>query len=302
MSVLVTGSVALDTIETPYGRVESVLGGSAVYFALAASYFSPVRLIGVVGEDFPQEHVELLRSRGVDTSGLHVVEGKTFRWQGRYAGQMADAETVLVQFNVLDGCEPEVPPAFMDSPFVFLANASPVTQMAVLARVTRPEFVLADTMNIWIETQREPLLELLGRVDGLILNASEARTLAGDASLVGAAEWLCERGPRYCIIKKGEHGSLMRAPTGVFALPAFPARHVKDPTGAGDAFAGGLMGYLAAQGQLTDNALKMGLAYGTVTASFAIADFGPSRLQAAAREDIEERLRALVGCTQLGGG
>jgi sugar/nucleoside kinase (ribokinase family) len=299
MSVLVVGSVAVDTIETPFGKVESVLGGSAVYFSLAASFFSRVRLVGVVGEDFPPEHRQLLEGRSIDLDGLTVAHGRTFRWEGVYRGQMNEAETRQVQLNVFEDFRPVVPDAYKDSEFVFLANASPHTQLYVRRQVPAARFVMADTMNLWIEMERPALIELLRNVDALILNDAEARQLSGDDNLLRAARWVCEQGPGCCVIKKAEHGALLMGPEGVFVLPGFPTENVIDPTGAGDSFAGGLMGYAAASGDPTPKVLRKALAYGTVMASFAIEDFATVRLRGISRRHIEQRLKEFIRATHL---
>jgi len=298
-SVLVVGSVALDTVQTPFGTARDILGGSAVYFSLAASLFAPVRLVGVVGEDFPEEHLQFLRSRGIGLEGLTVAPGRTFRWDGLYEGRMDQARTRQVELNVLDGFRPVIPEAYRDSGFVFLANSSPQTQSHVRRQVLRPRFVLADTMDLWIETERAALLELLGQVDGLVLNDAEARRLSGRENLLGAARWICERGPRYCIIKKAEHGALMLGPRGAFVLPGYPTEQVRDPTGAGDSFAGALMGCAAERGGPLDETLRWALAYGTVVASFTIEDFGVRRLAGLGRKDVEGRLSGFLQATHL---
>lgn len=299
MSVLVVGSVAIDTIETPFGKAGSVLGGSAVYFSLAASLFSPVRLVGVVGEDFPQRYREVMESRAIDLEGLVVASGQTFRWDGAYRGQMNEAETREVQLNVFEDFRPVVPEVYKDSEFVFLANASPQTQLWVRRQVPRARFVMADTMNLWIEMEKPALLELLRNVDGLILNDGEARQLSGQDNLLSAAKWVCEQGPTRCVIKKAEHGALLMGPEGVFVLPGFPTEAVTDPTGAGDSFAGGLLGCVAAGGEPDHESFRRALVYGTVVASFAIEEFGTERLRSLSRQDVEERLREFIRATHL---
>ena len=290
MSVLVVGSIALDTVQTPHGKVEDALGGSAVYFSYAASFFGPVRLVGVVGADFPAEFREALARLNIDASGLEVVEGKTFRWSGSYEGSMNSAETNWTELNVFGEFDPKVPDAFRDTPFVFLANGVPAVQKKVLAQVRNPKFVVADTMNLWIDTARDELVELLGLVDAIVLNDEEARSLTGEPNLVRAARRIHAMGPQTVIIKKGEHGSLLVRPDVRFALPAYPAEEVVDPTGAGDSFAGGLMGYLASVGETTAEELKRAMAYGTVVASFNIEDFSCNRFQQVSREHIDQRL------------
>ncbi|MEF8788157.1 MAG: PfkB family carbohydrate kinase [Planctomycetota bacterium] len=299
MSLLAVGSVAIDTVETPYGKANEVLGGSAVYFSFSGGCFTPVRLVGAVGQDFPDEFRNLLEEGPIDLEGLEVRDGETFRWDGSYEGTMAEAETRDVELNVFEDFRPEMPENFRDSDFVFLANSDPNTQMHVLDQVNEPEFTLADTMNLWIANEQDALLELMGRIDGLILNDAEARQLSERSNLLRAASWVCEHGPEYCIIKKGEHGSLLRGPEGIFVLPAYPAEIVKDPTGAGDSFAGGLMGYLAEQGTVDFQTLKKAVAYGTITSSFTIEDFSLNRLKGVSRDDIEERLEKLIEYTHL---
>lgn len=299
MSVLVVGSIALDTLETPFGVAESVLGGSAVYFSLAASFFTPVRLVSVVGNDFPEEYTELLRNRSVGLEGLEVTDGKTFRWDGEYQGAMNEAQTREVQLNVFEDFLPTVPDNYRDSRFVFLANSSPHTQMHVREQLPDADFVLADTMNLWIETEKPALLELFETLDGVILNDDEARELTGCHNLLRAGRWILNHGPNYCFIKKAEHGAMLLGPNGVFVLPGYPTDEVRDPTGAGDSFAGGLVGSAADRVDVEDNVLRSGLAYGTVVASYTIEDFGTSRLDAITREDLEQRLEKYIRMTHL---
>ncbi|MEW6354719.1 MAG: PfkB family carbohydrate kinase [Planctomycetota bacterium] len=289
-SLLVVGSVALDTVETPHGKLEGGLGGSAVYFSYAASFFTRVRLVGVVGRDFPKKFVDLIKGRNVDAAGLQIVDGKTFRWSGAYEGAMSQAETKRVELNVFGDFQPEIPESFRDSEFVFLANGSPVTQKHVLEQMTNPKFAVADTMNLWIETTRDALLDLLKVVDGIVLNDGEARMLTGEPNLLRAARRIQALGPRLVVVKKGEHGAMLVSEDMVLALPAYPVETVKDPTGAGDSFAGGMMGYLAERGQVSDGSLKKALAYGTMCASFNVEDFSLNRFQQIERRDIDERL------------
>ncbi len=291
MSLLVVGSIALDSVETPHGIVTDALGGSATFFSYAASYFTPVRLVGVVGEDFPSAHREMLEGRRIDTSGLKIeTHGKTFRWRGRYTGDMNMAETLEVHLNVFGAFDPEVPPAFRETPFVFLANGSPVVQRKVLEQVKNPTLIVADTMNLWIETQRDELLALLREVDGLVLNDGEARMLTEEINLVRAGWKVLELGPRFVIIKKGEHGALFLSRSETFVMPAFPLGEVVDPTGAGDSFAGGFMGYLASTGKPDPANLKTAMAYGTILASFNVEDFSLRRFQRTDRAEINHRL------------
>lgn len=291
MSLLVVGSIAFDSVETPHGVVENALGGSATYFSYAASFFTPVRLVGVVGEDFPDSHRQMLEGRKVDTSGLIVEKGgKTFHWKGKYEGDMNSAETLEVHLNVLGTFNPELSPKFAETPFVFLANGSPVMQRRVLQQTKKRSLVVADTMNFWIETQRDELYALLREVDGLVLNDGEARLLTEEVNLVRAGYKVLDLGPKFVIIKKGEHGALFLSAEEAFVMPAFPLANVIDPTGAGDSFAGGFMGYLASLGRSDAASLKMAMAYGTVVASLNVEDFSLRRFQRTDRDEIDVRL------------
>ncbi|MBV8313843.1 MAG: hypothetical protein JOZ53_02800 [Planctomycetaceae bacterium] len=291
MPLLVVGSVALDTVETPHGVVKDALGGSAIFFSYAASYFAPVRLVGVVGEDFPASHRETLENRNVDTSGLIVEKGgATFRWRGKYEGDMSVAETLEVHLNVLGTFDPHLSPEFAETPFVFLANGRPDLQRKVLSQTKKRKLVVADTMNFWIETERDELYALLREVDGLFLNDGEARMLTDEINLVRAGWKVLDLGPRFVIVKKGEHGSMFLSPHETYTMPAFPLADVVDPTGAGDSFAGGFMGYLASTGRTDHAALKTAMAYGTVVASLNVEDFSLRRFQRTDREEIDRRL------------
>lgn len=291
MPLLVVGSVALDSVDTPQESRDNVLGGSAVYFSYAASYFTTVRLVGAVGEDWPQEHTQLLESRNIDASGLQVVPGgKTFRWRGRYLQNMNDRETLDVQLNVLGEFDPQLPESFRRCPFVFLANGAPQTQLKVLEQVTGPRLVVADTMDLWITQDPEGLQALLKRIDGLVLNDSEAKLLTGEENLVKAGHKVREMGPRFVVIKKGEHGAMFFSEFETYVLPAFPTEDVVDPTGAGDSFGGGMMGYLAEQDKLDADTLKRAMAYGILVASFTVEDFSLNRLQQIDRSDLDLRL------------
>jgi sugar/nucleoside kinase (ribokinase family) len=290
MSLLVTGSIGIDTVETPFGKRDDVIGGSAVYFAYAASFFTPVRLVGVVGEDAPKSIFNVFEGREVDAGGLEVRAGsKTFRWHGSYVKDMNEAVTVEVDLNVLAERAPKIPPAFLDSKYVFLANTHPVLQQQMLASLKQPKLIVADTMNLWIQTERVELQKLLKNIHGLVLNDGEARLLTSKKNLIEAGRAVLAMGPRFVVIKKGEHGSLLCSERVTFVLPAFPAEKVIDPTGAGDSFAGGMMGYLATQGSFSPATLKRAMAFGTVVASFTIADFSLGGLQAATRDAIDER-------------
>ena len=291
-SLLVVGSIAFDSIETPNGSVEDALGGSATFFSYAASFFTSPRLVGVVGEDFPDEHRRLLAGRGIDTAGLVTQPGRTFRWKGRYHQDMNTRDTLEVHLNVFGTFDPQLPERFRDSSHVFLANGSPTLQARVLDQVRKPQLVLADTMDLWINTQRDDLLKLLPRLDGLLLNDSEAKLLTGDDNMVRAGQAVCRLGPKFVIVKKGEHGAMLISDDGVFVMPAYPTEDVLDPTGAGDSFAGGILGYLASDGSPPPGRLRRAMAYGTVVASLTVEGFGLDRLKRADRELIETRLES----------
>ncbi|MEQ8849579.1 PfkB family carbohydrate kinase [Botrimarina sp.] len=297
MSLLVVGSVAIDNVETPSDRRDELLGGSATHFSYAASFFTPVRLVGVVGEDFPHEHIDFLSERGVDTAGLHrVADGKTFRWTGRYLPNMNDRETLDVQLNVFGEFDPVLPTSYRDSKYVFLANGVPAVQAKVLEQSEQRQLVVADTMDLWITQHRDDLDRLMQKLDGLVLNDSEAKLLTGEQNLVAAGEAVLEMGPRFAIVKKGEHGAIYfgREEGGgieIQILPAYPTRHVIDPTGAGDSFAGGFMGCLAEAGRVDGATIKSAMAYGTVVASFNVEGFGLERMSTIGRDTIDERLR-----------
>ena len=292
MSLLVVGSMAFDSIKTPRGEVREVLGGAAIYFSLAARFLAPaVRLVGVVGRDFPRESLDLLARAGIDTEGVEIADGKTFRWSGEYFEGMNRRETLSVDLNVFERFQPRIPDRYRDSEFVFLANASPITQMSVLDQVRSPRFVMADTMDFWIRSERKALLDLLGRIDGLVINDDEALLLTEAWSIVRAGKAILDLGPARVVVKKGEHGALLFTGDAVVPLPAFPVEDVRDPTGAGDSFAGGLMGYLARRGDIGPAAFKAALANGTVLASFAVEDFGIRRLLEARPDEVSARLR-----------
>ncbi len=293
MPLVVVGSVAIDHVETPQERRENLLGGSATHFSYAASFFTSVRLVGVVGADWPAEHTELLKSRGIDTSGLHVVpDGKTFTWTGRYHKNMNDRDTLDVQLNVFGEFDPILPEDYRRAKYVFLANGVPAVQMKVLSQVPGRKLAVADTMDLWINTAREDLDKLLGQLDGLVLNDSEAKLLTGTETLVAAGHQVREMGPKFVVIKKGEHGAMFFSEHETYVLPAYPTDRVIDPTGAGDSFAGGMMGYLAEQDNCDPETLKTALAYGILVASFNVEGFGLERMQEITRDDIEERMRA----------
>jgi sugar/nucleoside kinase (ribokinase family) len=289
-SLLVVGSIAFDSIETPNDSVEDALGGSATFFSYAASFFTKPRLVGVVGEDFPNEHRQLFVSRGIDIAGLTTLPGKTFRWKGRYHQDMNTRDTLEVHLNVFGVFNPVLPERFRDTTHVFLANGSPVLQARVLDQVRRPQLVLADTMDLWIETQRDDLLSLLPRLDGLLLNDSEARLLTGEDNMVRAGRAVRQLGPKFVILKKGEHGAMLFSEEGVFVMPAYPTADVVDPTGAGDSFAGGILGYLQSDDSPPPGRLRRAMAYGTVIASLTVEGFGLDRLKCTEFCEIQERL------------
>ncbi len=291
MPLVVVGSVALDTIETPLGKREEVMGGSAVYFAWAASYFTPVRLVGVVGEDWPPEYTRMLEERRIDTSGLVTVPGgKTFRWHGRYFEDMNRRETLDVQLNVMADFDPVLPEPCRRAPFVFLANGSTRMQLRVLEQCVGASLVVADTMDHWIRTERPQLEELLQRIGGLVLNESEAQLLTGEINLIRAGKRALQMGPQFVVIKKGEHGAIFFSRHETYVLPAYPTENVVDPTGAGDSFAGGMMGYLAEKNNFEPTTLKEAMAYGILVASFTVEDFSLDRLRKIDRSDLERRM------------
>ena len=293
MSVLIVGSIALDDIKTQLAEHKNLLGGSASYGAVSASNFSPVSLVGIVGEDFPKEHVDLFRNRQIDLAGLQIVPGKTFRWSGEYMWDMNTRETRSVELNVFETFTPALPEGYRQTPIVLLANIAPDLQHHVLDQVSQPRFVIADTMDLWINIAKDSLTRLIGRVDMLILNDGEARQFTGETSLIKAGKKIREMGPAYVAIKKGEHGCLLFGPEAeFFSCPAFPLEDIHDPTGAGDTFAGGLAGYLAANcgtGEVTFDALKKAVVYGSVLASFNVEAFSLERLKTVDSAQIESR-------------
>jgi sugar/nucleoside kinase (ribokinase family) len=286
----VVGTLAFDDVETPSGARRGVLGGSATYFGVAASCFARVGVVGVVGGDFPEEHLALLRRRGIDLAGLETrQDGRTFHWSGRYEGAMDQAQTLVTDLNVLAEFAPRLPEAYRDAPFVFLANTDPNIQMSVLDQLRAPRLVALDTMNLWIRIARPALEKVLRRVDGLVVNDAEARQLTGKGNLIAAGRALLGFGPRFVILKKGEHGSFLFSRERSFALPSYPVEHVVDPTGAGDSFAGGLFGFLAGTGETGAAAVAQAMLYGTVVASFTVEDFSLGALADLSREQVEAR-------------
>ena len=291
--ILVVGSVALDSVRTPYGEVVEGLGGSASYFSLSACQFAPVSVVAVVGEDFPPQHRRLLEDRGVDLSGLETAPGRTFRWRGEYGPELAHAHTLETQLNVFSTFHPRLDDHHRACPYVFLANIDPELQLEVLQQMRNPRLTLSDTMNYWIARKPELVLEVLRRVDVALLNEEEARALAGESILVRAADRLLEQGARTVIIKKGEHGALFRTPQERFITPAFPVDAIRDPTGAGDSFAGGFLGWLARCGRTDGGMFQQAMACGTTMASIAIEDFSQLRLAEVGPEEIKRRVALL---------
>ena len=290
MPVLVVGSVALDSVETPFGKADNVLGGSATYFSASASLLSSVQLVGVVGSDYPVEQLEPLCARGVDLAGLERADGESFRWRGRYRHDLNSAETLETRLGVFSHFRPKIPQQFRQAPFVFLGNIDPRLQLEVLGQVERPRLVACDTMNFWIESRRADLLDLLRHVDLLTLNDAEARQLTEEVNLVKAARWIMAHGPRYVIIKKGEHGAFMFTASSVFYAPAYPLEDVFDPTGAGDSFAGGFIGYLARSGDISEANLRRAVVYGSAMGSFAVERFSIERFLEITAQDIAARV------------
>ena len=287
--VLVVGSVALDSIETPFGSVSRVVGGAATYFAIAAAHFTNVRVVAVVGDDFDDERMKIFQNRRIDLAGLQRVSGETFRWKGRYKDNLGDRETIYTHLNVFEAFRPAIPPTYCASPFVFLGNIHPTLQLEVLGQVESPQFSVADTMNYWIEGTPDALRLVLSRVDGLVINDAEARQLSGESNLVKAARIIQAMGPKLLIIKRGEHGVLMTRPNGFFAVPGLPLESVCDPTGAGDTFGGGFLGYLAGCSDVNDEALARAVIAGSTMASFSVEAFGLERLLSVTRDEIMQR-------------
>jgi len=296
MSVTVVGSIALDTIETPWGRNDEGLGGAATYFSLAAAHYTRVNLVGVVGEDFPEAHVRLLSSKNIDLEGLERAPGRTFRWSGRYHKDVNNRDTLDTQLNVFETFHPKLPPAAHDAKYLFLGNIHPALQLEVLEQ-SKAQFVALDTMNLWIDTTPQELRDVLRRVDALIINDSEMKELTGEVNLVAGARRIREMGPRFIAIKKGEHGCLLFTEDEIFAAPAYPLTDVIDPTGAGDTFAGGFIGYIASRDSLDNETLCRAVIHGSVVASFTCESFGPTRLAAIETADIEKRYQAFKRLT-----
>jgi sugar/nucleoside kinase (ribokinase family) len=291
MTVLCVGSVALDSVETPFGKADNVLGGSGNFFSASASHLSPVQLVGVIGSDYPIDELKRkFASRPIDLSGVEQAEGSSFRWRGRYRHDLNVAETLETHLGVFSNFRPKIPEKFRNAPFVFLGNIDPRLQLDVLTQVSKPRLVACDTMNFWIESRRPDLMKLLERVDLILLNDAEARQLTEEFNLVKAARWIMKRGPKFVVIKKGEHGAFMFTESSIFFAPAYPLESVFDPTGAGDSFAGGFMGYLARGGDLSEASLRRAVVYGSAMGSFAVEKFSVDRLLEITSGDIRDRV------------
>lgn len=301
MGILVVGSVAFDSVETPFGSVENVLGGSATYFSTSASYFTDVNLVAVVGDDFPREHTDFLISRNIDLRGLSRIPGKTFRWKGKYGYDLNEAHTLETRLNVFETFRPVIPAEYVGAEFVFLANIDPELQMEVLRQVKNPRVIASDTMNFWISSKPESLKKVVGMVDILIINDAEARQFSQDPNLVKSARKILSLGVKTLIVKRGEYGVLMFTNSSIFAAPAYPLEKVFDPTGAGDTFAGGFMGYLANTGTVSESGIRQAIIFGSVMASFTVEEFSLNRLKNLTYREIEDRYRAFKAMTHFEG-
>lgn len=299
MPLLVVGSVAFDNIRTPYGHAEDIAGGSATYFSVTASHFAPVNIVAVVGEDFGDAQMEMFRGRAIDTQGIERAKGKTFRWRGEYNGDMNEARTLETQLNVFQSFSPKIPAAYLNSEFVFLGNIDPALQLHVRRQLPKARLVACDTMNFWINGKPGDLKNTLREVDALIINEGEARMLSGSENLRKAAAAIQSLGPRTLVVKRGEHGAVLFQGDSIFFAPAYPLEQVHDPTGAGDTFAGGFMGYLASRDDLSDASLRRALVYGSVMASFSVEEFGLSRLLLVEKREIEERFKEFKAMTHF---
>ncbi|MEA5113587.1 MAG: PfkB family carbohydrate kinase [Geobacteraceae bacterium] len=301
MGILVVGSVAFDSVETPFGKVDKVLGGSATYFSTSASFFTDVSLVAVVGDDFPREHTEFLMSRNIDLRGLSRNRGETFSWTGRYGYDLNDAQTLETRLNVFETFKPSIPPEYEEAEYLFLANIDPDLQMEVLRQVRKPRIIASDTMNFWISSKTEALKKVIAMVDILIINDAEARQLSQEPNLVKSARKILSLGVKTLIIKRGEYGVLMFTNSTIFAAPAYPLEKVFDPTGAGDTFAGGFMGYLANTGNLSEAGIRQAIIIGSVMASFTVEDFSLERLKVLTYPEIEDRYRSFKSMTHFEG-
>jgi len=299
MSLLVVGSIAFDSVKTPFGKVEEAIGGSAVYFSLSAGFFNDINLVAVAGKDFPEHEIAFLNTRNVDTQGLQRVDGKTFRWKGEYSFELNEAHTLETHLNVFENFTPEIPDSYRDAEYVFLANIDPELQWSFLQQVKSPDFVGMDTMNFWIGRKREALMEVLKKVNILTINDGEARQLTEEANLVKAARKILSYGPKILIIKRGEYGALMFNGASIFSAPAYPLETVFDPTGAGDSFAGGFMGYLSNVQNVNEETLRRAMIFGSVMASFNVEDFSINRLRSLKYKEIERRFRMFKDLTHF---
>jgi sugar/nucleoside kinase (ribokinase family) len=299
MSLLVVGSIALDSIFTPFGETADTLGGSAIYFSVAGSLLHPVQVVGVVGRDYPYAELERLASRGIDWSGVEQADGESFRWKGKYSYDLQSRETLETRLGVFANFQPKLPASFRSAQFLFLGNIDPELQLGVLTQVQRPTLVVCDTMNYWIQRKKAALLDLLRLVDVLMVNDSEARELSGDWNIHRAGRWILKQGPKRVVIKQGEHGALLIEPTRTFYVPAFPLETVFDPTGAGDAFAGGFMAYLARVKAVTEDNVRRAMVYGAAMGSYAVEQFGIRGFEQVTRADVESRVRAFQDLTHV---
>jgi sugar/nucleoside kinase (ribokinase family) len=299
MSLMVVGSIALDSIFTPFGKTADALGGSAVYFSVAGSILHPVQVVGVVGKDYPYEELERLTSRGIDWSGVERAEGESFRWKGKYSYDLQSRETLETRLGVFADFQPRIPSAFRSARFLFLGNIDPELQLGVLEQVQQPELVVCDTMNYWIQSKKANLLQLLERVDVLMVNDSEARELSGDWNIHRAGRWILARGPKRVVVKQGEYGALLIEPRRTFYVPAYPLENVFDPTGAGDAFAGGFMAYLARTKSVTEENVRRAMVYGAAMGSYAVEDFGIRGFDRVTLADLESRVRSFQDLTHV---
>lgn len=299
MSILVVGSVALDTVSTPFGQVSEVLGGSASYFSTSASFFTEVNLLAVIGEDFPEEHVAYLKSRNINLDGLQRMPGRTFRWSGKYEYDLNEAHTLDTQLNVFETFKPQLPEHYRQAEYVFLANIDPSVQHEALSQVVAPKLIACDTMNFWIEGKKDELLRTLALVDILVINEAEVRQLAQEPNLVRAAAVIRSYGPRILVVKRGEYGVLMFSEGSVFSAPAYPLEEIFDPTGAGDTFAGGFFGYLAATRNISESSLRKAIVFGTVMASFTVEKFSLNRLKEIDHQEINDRYKKIKLLTEF---
>jgi sugar/nucleoside kinase (ribokinase family) len=299
MTLLVVGSIALDSIFTPFGETADALGGSAVYFSVAGSILHPVQVVGVIGKDYPRHELESLAGRGIDWGGVEQAEGESFRWKGKYSYDLQSRETLETRLGVFADFQPRLPLAFRSAKFVFLGNIDPDLQLGVLEQVSRPELVVCDTMNYWIQGKKASLLQLLSRVDVLMVNDSEARELSGDWNIHRAGRWILRHGPKRVVIKQGEHGALLIEPRRTFYVPAYPLENVFDPTGAGDAFAGGFMAYLARTRSVAEDNVRRAMVYGAAMGSYAVEQFGIRGFDRITLADVEQRVRAFQDLTHV---